>query len=295
MKHTIKEWIVATRPWSFPASTMPVLVTLGWCAWQNLEVNWLIGIWTLVTMALFQAVGNTWSDYFDYKTNVDAKDTYGSTNITSGLFSAEEIRCLSLILSAITILSGIGLVLCTGTLTLILGIIGLLLSIFYPWLKYHALGDVDIFLCYAVLPMLGTTFVATSSLHPEVLTLAVPVGFITIGILHANNARDVNTDLRAGIVTLPILFGHGFSRWAYYIEVLLPFAWTLVCIFAGLLPWWSVLVWVAFLPAFRNSQAMSKLTDNDNSSIIRLDESTAQLQLMFSVLLTFGLLIAAFI
>ena len=28
MKHTFKDWFLATRPWSFPASAMPVLVTL---------------------------------------------------------------------------------------------------------------------------------------------------------------------------------------------------------------------------------------------------------------------------
>ena len=38
---------------------------------------------------------------------------------------------------------------------------GCVLILLYPWLKYHALGDVDIFLTYSLLPILGTSYVVT--------------------------------------------------------------------------------------------------------------------------------------
>ena len=28
-KHSLKDWMIAVRPWSFPASSMPVVVTLA--------------------------------------------------------------------------------------------------------------------------------------------------------------------------------------------------------------------------------------------------------------------------
>ena len=66
-KHSIKSWIVATRPWSFPASVMPVVVTLTYLFWSGCDIDWIVGVWTLVNVVLFHAAGNTWSDYHDYK------------------------------------------------------------------------------------------------------------------------------------------------------------------------------------------------------------------------------------
>ncbi|MCF0195985.1 MAG: prenyltransferase [Bacteroidaceae bacterium] len=295
MKHSAKEWIIATRPWSFPASSTPVILTLAWLFWRGENANWLLGLWALLTMVAFQAVGNTWSDYFDYKHHVDAADTYGSRNLTSGLFSMSEMMRLSVILAAVVVASGIGLVWFTGWQTLALGVAGMLLFLCYPWLKYHALGDVDIFLCYALLPILGTTFVATGQFLPEALVVS-PAGLITVGILHANNARDVVTDKRADTVTLPILFGVRFARWAYYFEVISPYIWVAIFAATSLLPPLCVLMTLLSVGrAARLTRAMSKLTDTNVSSIINLDEKTAQHVLLFSLLLSLGLVLADFL
>ena len=59
MKHSMKEWLIAVRPWSFPASAMPVLVTLMYLYWAGYEsLNWLAGVWALVNIVIFHAAGN---------------------------------------------------------------------------------------------------------------------------------------------------------------------------------------------------------------------------------------------
>lgn len=160
-KHDLKSWFVAVRPWSFPASVMPVLVTLAYLFWGGYDVDWLLGVWVLINMALFHAAGNTWSDYYDFKYGVDKTDTYGAVSITSGEFLPNEIRLLSVILLVISVVGGIALTFVSGLPVLYLGLLGFFLTIFYPWLKYSALGDVDIFLTFALLPMLGVSFVVT--------------------------------------------------------------------------------------------------------------------------------------
>ncbi|MBR5183457.1 MAG: prenyltransferase, partial [Bacteroidales bacterium] len=145
-KHTFKDWLIATRPWSFPASAMPVLVTLGYLFWKGMEVNRGIGIFTILNVVLFHAAGNTWSDYYDYKKGVDREDTVGGLSIVSGQFAPEEIKRLSLGLFAVAVAGGLALVWLTGVTTLYFGLAGALLAVCYPWLKYRALGDVDIFL-----------------------------------------------------------------------------------------------------------------------------------------------------
>ena len=165
------------------------------------------------------------------------------------------------------------------------GIAGALLTMLYPKLKYSALGDIDIILTYAVLPTLGTCYVATGNIDYSVLLLAVPLGLITDSILHANNARDIETDKRAGISTFAMKIGIKRSVYLYCMELIIPYLWVIGCVVCGYLPWWSLLVLVAIKPAYDNiNRANSRLKGNSEAFAI-LDEASAKLQLMFSLLL----------
>ncbi len=292
-KRSLKSWIIATRPWSFPASSMPVLVTLAYLTWMGVEINWLTGVWALVNIVIFHAAGNTWSDYYDYIKGVDREDTIGGMSIVSGEFKAQEIRTLAAILLAVAVAAGIGLLCLTGVETLYFGLAGCLLTIGYPWLKFHALGDLDIFLTYSLLPILGTSFVACGTIHPQLLWLTVPIGLITVGILHVNNTRDTEHDSRANIKTFAMILGKKTSAYLYCFEVVFPFVWVIAAIVAGAMPVWSLLVLVALKPAIDNARkAMASLTQG-LKALIGVDELTAKLQLIFSLLLTVSLFVSA--
>lgn len=295
MKHTIKDWIVATRPWSFPASAMPVLVTLGYMFWSVGEINWAAGLFTILNVVVFHAAGNTWSDYKDYKCGVDREDTVGGLSIVSGQFEAQQIKRFSMALFAVAVAAGLVLVGLTGIEALYFGLAGALLTLFYPWLKYHALGDMDIFLAYSVVPMLGTSFVATGQVQPDVLVLSVPVGFITVGILHANNTRDMMQDARAGIKTFAMNVGGRAASRIYCFEVLFPFVWCIGAVVAGWFPVWSLLVFVALKPAVDNVKKAMQYTRVGMEAMVGIDEKTAQLHLMFSLLLFVSFVVGSFV
>ncbi len=284
-KHSLKDWVIATRPWSFPASAMPVLVTLGYLFWRGFQLDWAIGAFTILNVVLFHAAGNTWSDYKDYKCGVDREDTVGGLSIVSGQFQPQEIKRLSMILFAIAVAGGLALTCLTGITTLYFGLAGAVLTLFYPWLKYHALGDLDIFLTYSVVPMLGTSFVATGEIHLSVLILSVPVGLITVGILHSNNTRDIEQDRRAGIKTFAMCVGGKVSTVLYCLEMLVPFVWVVVCVICGLLPGWCLMVIAAAKMAFDNARQALKYNREGMKALVGVDEKTAQLQLAFSVLM----------
>ena len=38
-KHSLKDWMIAVRPWSFPASSMPVVVPLAYLNWMRQDIN----------------------------------------------------------------------------------------------------------------------------------------------------------------------------------------------------------------------------------------------------------------
>lgn len=191
--HGWKDWLVAVRPWSFPASAMPVAVTLVYLWWLGERVDWLNGVWALLDIIVFHAAGNTWSDYFDYRRGVDRKGAFCVDTLTSGRFQPREIFGLSAGLLAVALAGGAGLAWRSGELLWYIGVGGMLCLLLYPALKYRALGDVVIFLAYALLPVLGTAYVATGTVDWRTLMVGVPVGCITVAILHANNMRDMQT------------------------------------------------------------------------------------------------------
>ena len=165
-KHSMGEWVLATRPWSFPASAMPVMVTMVWLWSRGVEVCWWLGVLALLNIVLVHAAGNVWSDIADYRRGVDAEDTFGTRLLVDEQFSPDEFRRLSLVLNVAAVVLGLAMVGLTGWPLLVIGVAGLLLSLCYPGLKYAALGDVVIILCYALLPMLGTSYVVSGEIRP---------------------------------------------------------------------------------------------------------------------------------
>lgn len=291
-KRTWKDWLAATRPWSFPASAIPVIVTLAYLYWQGADIHWANGLWALLNIILFHAVGNTWNDYLDYKYGVDTPYTYGSQTITSGLFSAKEIRRLALWLLAAAIAGGVGLMVRTGWTLLWIGAAGAVCTLLYPYLKYRALGDVAIAVTYAWLPMWGTSYVATGSIQQGTWLLAVPVGMITLAILHANNTRDAATDAESRITTLAMKLGHRHSVQLYLFWTLCPFVFLPICVGMGALPTWSLLTLLTVPMAVANARMIRKSAAGDTSGIAHLDERTAQFQLLFGVLLALSFMVA---
>ena len=210
-KHKFGEWVIAVRPWSYPASAMPIIVTIAYLFWKGADINLLMGLWVLVGMILFHTTGNVWSDYFDYRKKVDAEDTFGAKTLTTGMFQPKEIRNLAIGFLVVSVACGLGLVAVSGLTLLWIGLAGAVCTLLYPKMKFNALGDLDIILTFAFLPTIGTSYVLTGAIDWSVLWIALPVGLITDGILHCNNTRDIVTDSRAGIKTMAMGMGRKFS------------------------------------------------------------------------------------
>lgn len=299
-KHTFGQWVFALRPWSIPASAMPIIVTIAFLFYKyGSGIDWLMGAWTLVGMILFHLAGNVWSDYFDYKKKVDAEDTYGASALTTGMFQPKEILRLAIALLVVSLICGFGLAAVTiikgyGLNLLWIGLAGAVLTIGYPFLKYHALGDLNIILCFAVLPTLGTSLTTIGILDWNVLWVAFPVGLITDAILHANNTRDIEFDKRANIKTMAMKMGNKVSAVIYNVEMVLPFVWVGVLSILGILPYTTVFIFLTLPIALACVRTMRKTIETGHQMIADLDVRTANVQLLFSLILTIGLIVGRF-
>lgn len=294
-KHKIGEWIIAVRPWSIPASAMPIIVSLAYLFFKGHDIDWALGAWTLIGMILFHLSGNVWSDWFDFRKKVDAEDTFGAKTLTTGMFQPAEIRNLAIILLAAASICGIGLALAAGVELFYIGIAGAVLTVLYPFLKYNALGDLDILLTFAFLPTIGTSYVTTGAIDWSVLWIALPVGLITDGILHSNNTRDMATDRRADIKTMAMGLGTKASALLYGFEMIFPYIWVGVLSIIGILPTSTVFIFLTLPVAIGCAKTMNSSVTGGTAIIADLDVRTANLQLMFSVILTATLIVARFI
>ena len=294
-KHTFGQWFFAVRPWSFPASSMPIIVTVAYLFWKGAEINWLMSLWTLLGMVLFHCTGNVWSDYFDYKKKVDADDTFGAKTLTTGMFKPEEIRNLAIGLLVVSSICGLGLLYVTGLPLLWIGLAGVACTLLYPVLKFNAFGDLDIVMAFAFLPTLGTSYAVTGAIDWSVLWIALPIGLITDGILHSNNTRDMVTDKRAGITTMAMGLGSKVSAWFFAFEMVFPYVWVAVLSMFGVLPVYTVVIFMTLPVAIGNARVMHKSLTAGVEMIADLDEKTAKLQMLFSILLTLSLVVAKFL
>ena len=299
-KHTLKEWYLATRPWSFPASAMPVASTIAYLFWVSKTfvgtspVDWLCGILALVGIILFHAGGNVISDYNDYRKGVDTPENAMMLPLVNGSFKDYEFRRYGIVLLLAGCAVGVVLLLLTQSVELLyVGLAGGVLTLLYSFLKYRALGDVVIVLNYAILPIMGTSIVAVGHIDWSAMVLAVPLGLITDSILHINNARDAVSDRAAGARTFAMLIGPKASSLMYRAEVLLPFVWVVVAVCVGWLPVLTILVFVVAKTAWDMARQAKGLVSEGPAKVAMLDQQSAQLQAKFSVLMIVAMVVSA--
>ena len=269
---------------------MSVVVTTAYLWWQQSttgtgSLDWTNALLALLMMVFFQAAGNLISDYFDHQHQVDAEaDLNGVTWIKDGTFAPREILAFGVVLLGCAAVLGV-LLLCRTSWTVAwLGVAGLVLAGFYPWFKYHAMGDYDVLCCYALLPSVGTSYVVTGTFVPFVMLLSLTYGLMTVGILHANNTRDMERDRRAKIRTLAMQLGFSTSRIVYVVEMVVPYLLIVVLTVTGCLSWWTLLCLITLPQAWKLCQTMLKAQEEEQ--IATLDQQTAQQQLKFSLTLT---------
>ena len=300
-KPTLKDWILAVRPWSFPASSMPALVTFVYVFFlykqqAGLCPNWIFGILAIIGAVIFHISGNLISDYFDYKQGVDREDTFGSSRLlVNKIFAPETILYLGLFFIILGIGIGFYLFYHTGWPLLIIGGIGGISALFYYYFKYRALGDLLIFIVYGPLIILGTFYSMTSVIHWSVIWLSIPIGCITVNILHANNTRDIVHDKRANIRTLAMQLGIKGSIIEYVSLIILAYLSLVVMVLAGFLHWLVLGVLITLPIAIRNCKIMSTASIENPANILDLDVKTAQLQLIFSTLFAGLIFISAWL
>ncbi len=246
---SLKDYVVAARPWSFSMSA--ISVSLGTLvAWRSGPVEWG---WYLLAVAgtiLCHAGGNVLNDYFDTRNKVDQPDSatvrYRPHPIVGGLMQPRTVLIEAIALFALAAAIGLALIVFRTWLVLWIALAGLALAVFYSGgpigLKYRALGEVVVFLIWGPLMFLGAYAVQRQASAVEPLVASIPFGVLVALVLYANNIRDVAQDSRSGISTLGTFLGPERALAGFTALMLAAYVYVIGAVALGAISPWTLLV-----------------------------------------------------
>jgi len=313
----LQEYILATRPWSFTAAIVPVLVVAAVVKADFMSIEFLRA-WIMAVAV--QAGANLTNTYYDFVNGVDTADggektlvekkvsasglwlfslaCYGvgiaavaplfvmsnnNNNIGSSSSSSSSITSSNIVMSLLH--DFLPFIEERSLILLAIFITGLLLAFFYTatpiGLKYMALGDVTIFVCFGPLLMQGTCIMLTGASRDDLYLYSVPIGLLTEAILHANNARDIEADAKVKAITVANLIG---KKASYYLFAALLFGAYASVAAIGWYHHWGVFASLLTLPL-----SLKLLENYKNDKMELLPNETAQMHLPFGILMVLGI------
>ena len=301
----MKKWLVAARPWSWPASSMPVVfgTALAVVA-AKARFAPLPFLWALLTMMILHSAANMLSDVYDFRHGLDREATPVSGAIVRGWLTDRQVARGAAALFALGTVSGLLLAWVAGKPLLVIGGIGLAVGGFYTVLKAYALGDLAVFLDFGLLGAAGAWVVQTGSFSWLPVVWTVPMALLVSAILHANNWRDIASDGARRVTTVAGLFGDRGSLVYYGFLVFGPFVIDAALIAVPRaaggpfrpMPLTFLLVALALPSALRLwGRALRRAAPRRPLDFVILDGATASHNLVFGLLSTAAAILEGFL
>jgi len=291
-KQRIKDYFIATRPWSFTMSLISVTAGTLLSA-EEASILWGWYALTCIGIVLFHATANVYNDYFDTRYQVDQPDSptarYRPQPILTGMFTPGQLLTEAIVLNGITILIGLILSLGRSMLVFWIGLIGFLACVFYTAApikyKYKAWGEFFVFLMWGPLMFEGAYAVQRQALSLKAFYISIPFGILVGMVLLANNIRDIAYDSRQGIKTIGILLGSKRSFFLFAGLILAVYLYVIGMVAVGILGPWGLLVLLSLPKAIHLLKSFMKKIPEAADAI------TAQLNTIFGLLLIVALIL----
>ena len=242
-------WIHLCRVWSLTATLAPIAVVATFNAmcphWTGESPALAWGAWTLnlvlalVSCGSLQIACNLLNTWGDFRSGVDSPERLPNRpELVNGTLGPEAVLRAALVFVALGSAAGLYLLSRCFSWTLsVYAVLGIAGSVNYSTgirFKYRGLGVPFVFLLMGVWLMLAADLCLGGKLNgliassPSGFALAAsilsPICFLVSNILHANDMRDIEDDVEAGIKTFASSLGPRGALVAFRIMHLLPLA-----------------------------------------------------------------------
>jgi 1,4-dihydroxy-2-naphthoate octaprenyltransferase len=290
-----KIWVKTSRPFSLTATISPILVGTAIAGYEG-TFHIATFVITLFSCLFLQIGTNYFNEYFDYRYGLDHAGSLGaSTVIFRNEMTAAQVLSGGIGCFVLAALLGIALMFIVGPAILLFGVVGMAIAYFYSARPFkfasRGLGDILVYIAMGFLMTWGAYYVQIPHWSWRAFAASVPVGLLVTAILNMNNVRDYQDDLAVNKRTLPVRFGLKFGQGFH--AALLMGSYVAVTLFAlvGVLPLYSLAVWLTFPLAFGNVRSVLGATDR-RAFIIGI-KRTALLHLQFGVVFTLAIVVAS--
>ena len=283
-------WWNAFRPWTLHGAVVPVVIG-GFIAFRYIEVDIpavIIFILTIIAGCLLQSAANLLNTYGDYKKGTDTvENETRSPELVTGVLKPEAVKMLGLACLAMTCAIGIVFSFYLGWKILIFGALAMAGAGLYTAVyKYHALGQVNVFVMMGILMPLGSFFVLTGYLDWEPVIIGLPNAFLITAVLAGNEMRDYHEDKAANVGTLCGRMSYEAGMNLYRAEIIIAYIILAVILAIQYAPWLCAL---AFLTVYD----LYVVVKNTKSAPADKHSSFMLVPLCFKLNWHFGLLLAA--
>jgi 1,4-dihydroxy-2-naphthoate octaprenyltransferase len=190
----------------------------------------------------------------------------------------------------------VGISLVQGVTLLVIGLLGILGGWLYtggprPY-KYDGLGDPLIILLMGPLLTQGAyTAVTGDGFHAPAFWLGLGPGLLIAAVLAGNNAADIEGDRAAGVRTLAVRVGFRRARLLYLINLIGAFLVPPALLAASLFEAWILLPLLLVPALIARVRQVGGAGATDNAGLVTLAPQTAQIHLLFSLLLSAGIVL----
>lgn len=204
-------WL-AIRPHTLPLSLSPVAAgaVVGWLEGGALRPDIVAA--ATVSAAAIQIGTNLHNDAVDTLNGTDTEERVGPTRISQkGWLSPQQVLRAAWAAFALAVLSGLYLVAIGGWPILAIGVISIAAAWGYssgPWpISRGPFGELFVLVFFGLVAVGGIAWLHTGTLSPAAILVGLVVGLPASMVLLINNARDIESDRRAGRHTLAIALG----------------------------------------------------------------------------------------
>jgi 1,4-dihydroxy-2-naphthoate octaprenyltransferase len=215
-------WLSAFRLRTLPLALSSIIMGSFLAATHNSSTNQFdIKIFGLCisTTILLQILSNLANDYGDSQHGADSKDRKGPQRaVQAGLISAQAMKNAMLLFAILALMSGLALlwVALGNHVTLFLtflglGIVAIIAAVTYtagakPY-GYAGLGDISVLIFFGLVGVMGCYFLYAKNISWDLLLPAISCGAFSVAVLNINNIRDIESDFKAGKLSIPVRLG----------------------------------------------------------------------------------------
>ncbi|MEO9854120.1 MAG: 1,4-dihydroxy-2-naphthoate polyprenyltransferase [Reichenbachiella sp.] len=254
----IKHWLEAFRLRTLPLALSSIFMGNFLAKWEG-KFSWSILTLSVCTTIFLQILSNLANDYGDSIHGADSAEREGpSRAVQTGVITKKQMKTAMFLFAGLSLISGLLLLGVAFAdrwplilVFLTLGLVAIYAAITYTAGKnpygYRGLGDISVLIFFGIVGVFGSYFLQTRQLDWPIIWPALSCGFLATGVLNVNNIRDIESDQKAGKISIPVRLGR--DKAVIYHFCLLSLAMLSGMIFIGLIDGsWSSFLFILTFP-----------------------------------------------